>query len=102
MAKQGRVLPARRSRRPEPSVLLRSAESLGRVIGLLQRELDSVSKRSAKPETGNGHRPPGKPKSANGSPKPSARSKASAKTKPATAGQSTSKKTTSSRRRRKG
>jgi len=44
MAKRGKVLPARRQRdRGEPSVLLRSAESLGRVIGLLQRQLDGPS-----------------------------------------------------------
>lgn len=46
MAKQGKVLPARRQRdAAEPSVLLRSAESLGRVIGLLQRQLDTASTR---------------------------------------------------------
>jgi hypothetical protein len=45
MAKQGKVLPARRAPEREPSVLLRSAESLGRVIGLLQRQLDGASKR---------------------------------------------------------
>ena len=46
MAKQGKVLPARRQRDGgEPSVLLRSAESLGRVIGLLQRQLDTASTR---------------------------------------------------------
>lgn len=46
MAKRGKVLPARRQReRGEPSVLLRSAESLGRVIGLLQRQLDGASAR---------------------------------------------------------
>jgi hypothetical protein len=46
MAKQGKVLPARRQRDgDEPSVLLRSAESLGRVIGLLQRQLDTASTR---------------------------------------------------------
>jgi len=54
MAKRGKVLPARRQRdRGEPSVLLRSAESLGRVIGLLQRQLDgpstAVSKKTGTP-----------------------------------------------------
>jgi hypothetical protein len=41
MAKQGRSLPARRQR-SEESLLLRSAESLGRIIGSLQRELDDA------------------------------------------------------------
>lgn len=41
MAKQGRILPARRQR-SEASLLLRSAESLGRIIGSLQRELDAA------------------------------------------------------------
>jgi hypothetical protein len=46
MAKQGKELPARRQReREEPSVLLKSAESLGRVIGLLQRQLDDAAAR---------------------------------------------------------
>ena len=39
MAKQGKVLPARRPR-GEDSLLIRSAESLGRAIGKLQRQLD--------------------------------------------------------------
>jgi hypothetical protein len=39
MAKQGKVLPARRPRGKE-SLLIRSAESIGRVIGTLQRQLD--------------------------------------------------------------
>jgi hypothetical protein len=65
MAKQGKMLPARRQRdRGESSVLLRSAESLGRVIGLLQRQLDGPSTRvSNKADTptehvvgNNGHR----------------------------------------------
>src|SRR4051812_45144666 len=48
MAKQGKVLPARRQRhrsRDEDSILLRSAESLGRVIGSLQRQLDGATVR---------------------------------------------------------
>ena len=45
MAKQGKALPARRQRDMESSLFLRSAESLGRVIGTLQRQLDSASKR---------------------------------------------------------
>ena len=44
MAKHGRVLPARRPRQEE-SLLLRSAESLGRMIGSLQRQLDDAAKK---------------------------------------------------------
>jgi len=44
MAKQGRILPARRPRHEE-SLLLRSAESLGRMIGSLQRQLDDAAKK---------------------------------------------------------
>jgi hypothetical protein len=40
MAKQGKVLPARRPRGKE-SLLIRSAESIGRVIGTLQRQLEA-------------------------------------------------------------
>ncbi len=48
MAKQGKVLPARRPREAaEDSLLIRSAESLGRVIGSLQRQLDTASRRMA-------------------------------------------------------
>ena len=49
MAKQGKVVPARRAPDREPSVLLRSAESLGRVIGLLQRQLDGTGRRNRDP-----------------------------------------------------
>lgn len=48
MAKQKRALPARKPgdrSRDDESVLLRSAESLGRVIGALQRQLDGATKR---------------------------------------------------------
>jgi hypothetical protein len=44
MAKQGKVLPARKPREEE-SLLLRSAESLGRMIGSLQRQLDDASRK---------------------------------------------------------
>ena len=43
MAKQGKVLPARKSREEE-SLLLRSAESLGRMIGSLQRQLEDATR----------------------------------------------------------
>jgi hypothetical protein len=48
MAKRRKVLPARKPRdrsRDEDSVLLRSAVSLGRVIGTLQRELEGANTR---------------------------------------------------------
>jgi len=48
MAKRTKVLPARKPRdrpRDEDSLLLRSAESLGRVISALQRQLDDVARR---------------------------------------------------------
>ena len=48
MAKQGRrVLPARKKDRDDDSLLVRSAESLGRVIGSLQRQLQDTSKRAS-------------------------------------------------------
>ena len=50
MARHGKLLPARKPRdrsRDEASVLLRSAESLGRVIGALQRQLNGATKRRA-------------------------------------------------------
>ena len=48
MAKRGRELPARKQRdrsREDESLLIRSAESLGRMIGSLQRQLDGAGKR---------------------------------------------------------
>jgi hypothetical protein len=46
MAKRRKTLPARKPRdRDDDSLLLRSAESLGRVIGALQRQLDAATKR---------------------------------------------------------
>ena len=55
MAKQKKALPSRKPRdrsRDEESLLLRSAESLGRVIGALQRQLDGATRRlSAGPKT---------------------------------------------------
>jgi hypothetical protein len=47
MTKRKTVLPARKQRdrsRDDDSLLLRSAESLGRVIGALQRELDKAAR----------------------------------------------------------
>jgi hypothetical protein len=46
MAKQGKTLPARRQRATfDDSLLIRSAETLGRMIGSLQRQLDGVAKK---------------------------------------------------------
>jgi len=47
MAKRDTVLPARKQRdrsREDDSLLMRSAESLGRMIGTLQRQLDGAGK----------------------------------------------------------
>jgi hypothetical protein len=51
MTKRSKVLPARKPRdrsRDDDSLLLRSAESLGRVIGALQRQLDGATRRLAR------------------------------------------------------
>ncbi len=48
MAKRRKTLPARKRgdrSRDDESLLLRSAESLGRVIGALQRQLDNATRR---------------------------------------------------------
>jgi hypothetical protein len=48
MAKRGRVLPARKQRdrsREDESLLMRSADTVGRMIGTLQRQLDGAGKR---------------------------------------------------------
>lgn len=53
MTKRRKVLPARKPRdrsRDDDALLLRSAESLGRVIGALQRQLDGATKRLLKPD----------------------------------------------------
>jgi hypothetical protein len=42
MARQRKVLPARRHNAVADSLLIRSAESLGRMIGTLQRQLDAA------------------------------------------------------------
>lgn len=42
MARQRKALPARRRTATDDSVLIRTAESLGRVIGSLQRQLDAA------------------------------------------------------------
>lgn len=61
MARQRKTLPARRKNAIDTSLLIRSAESLGRVIGSLQRQLDAarqLTARSAGTEPGGyGHAP---------------------------------------------
>ena len=42
MARQGKTRPARRESATNDSLLIRSAESLGRMIGSLQRQLDAA------------------------------------------------------------
>ena len=62
MTKRGRTLPARRQH-VEDALLIRSAESLGRIIGTLQRQLDGASKQLSsagglkKMFGGDGHHP---------------------------------------------
>jgi hypothetical protein len=64
MAKRQKLLPARHSEAVDDSVLIRSAETLGRMIGSLQRQLDGAKKRFSDPADdaagrilvrGNGH-----------------------------------------------
>ena len=61
MARQRKTLPARRKNAIDTSLLIRSAESLGRVIGLLQRQLDAARQLTARTAgdepRGNGHTP---------------------------------------------
>ena len=45
MARHGKALPARRTPGMDDSLLIRSAESLGRMIGSLQRQLDGASRK---------------------------------------------------------
>ena len=82
MAKQPRSTPARKTAARSDSLLLRSAESLGRMIGALQRQLDGATReRSHAAET----------------PAVSARSRKT----PATAGRKTAK-ATKTKRAKKG
>jgi len=56
MAKRKKVLPARKQEpdrsRDDESLLMRSAETLGRMIGTLQRQLDGATKRLTKTAEG--------------------------------------------------
>jgi hypothetical protein len=62
MARQRKTLPARRNAMDD-SLLIRSAESLGRMIGSLQRQLDAARRLAAPAavdrvdQRGNGHAP---------------------------------------------
>lgn len=49
MAKQPRSPSARKAPDREDSLLLRSAENLGRIIGTLQRQLEAASRAERKP-----------------------------------------------------
>ena len=60
MARQQKKLPARRPSATDESLLIRSAESLGRVIGTLQRQLDAARRLvgpTAVDGRSNGHAP---------------------------------------------
>ena len=60
MARQRKSLPARSNPATDDSLLIRSAESLGRMIGSLQRQLDAARRLtlpSADTVRGNGHAP---------------------------------------------
>ena len=57
MARQQNKLPARRRNALDESLLIRSAESLGRVIGTLQRQLDAARRLVDSDQRGNGHAP---------------------------------------------
>jgi hypothetical protein len=60
VARQQKKLPARRQGAMDESLLIRSAESLGRVIGTLQRQLDAARRLvgpAAVERRNNGHAP---------------------------------------------
>lgn len=60
MTRQRKTLPARRHQAVDDSLLMRSAESLGRMIGSLQRQLDAARRLtlpSADTVRKNGHAP---------------------------------------------
>ena len=71
MAKRRKVLPARKAgeaQGEEHSLLIRSAESLGRVIGALQRQLDDASRKmGSMNDRSNGKRAEGKGSNGTGS-----------------------------------
>ena len=54
MARQRKTLPARRQQAMDDSLLIRSAESLGRMIASLQRQLDAARRLTIRATSG-GH-----------------------------------------------
>ena len=87
MARQRKTLPARRQQATDDSLLIRSAESLGRMIGSLQRQLDAARRLtlpSVDGASGNGHAP-GRKGTKNPKPKTkhAAKKTAAVKSKPA-------------------
>jgi len=84
MAKRRNAPPARKAREAqgeEHSLLIRSAESLGRVIGALQRQLDDASRRMGSSNGSNGRRVDGKGSNGTGSKRKVAKRKAATKRK---------------------
>lgn len=90
MAKQAKTLPARRAQEADDSLLVRSAESLGRMIGTLQRQLDIVSRRTSIDDTTEDTAPPMRKKSATR--RKTARTAAEPVTRKATARKTTARK----------
>lgn len=85
MARQQKKLPARRPSATDESLLIRSAESLGRVIGTLQRQLDAARRLVgpvAVDKRNNGHAPARQRSGV--SAKPSTKTKSAVKSKTAT------------------
>jgi hypothetical protein len=94
MAKQKKVLPARKPRdrsRDDDSLLLRSAESLGRVIGALQRQLESATRRLQNADGDVIDRLVTKVKESSAAGKPRSRKRAASKTKTSSKRKSTKK-----------
>jgi hypothetical protein len=85
MAKRRNPPPARKAREAqgeEHSLLIRSAESLGRVIGVLQRQLDDASRRMGSANGGsNGRRVDGRGSNGTGSKRKVAKKKTATKRK---------------------
>jgi len=102
MARQSKTLPARRQDAADDSLLIRSAESLGRMIGSLQRQLDAarqltVRSAGATART-NGHAPGRQQHARDDAPKKSTASKRTAKAATATKKTTTRKRAGSKRR----
>ena len=101
MAKRRKMLPAHRRNTVDESLLIRSAESLGRVIGSLQRQLDAARRLVgpvAVDERKNGHAPPRQ--RSEGSAKRAAKAKVAANNKTTTAGRKRSATSTRAAKKR--